>query len=147
MTSQLIPLYDATSGERRGTLWLRHYPNSGDVIYAGIYSRCIAVSDNEPLVKVVFPLPHGNAIVLMRAIAHDDGSLTLSSEGDRFGDPGFYFVVHLPRDGMARTRYLHCLQETIRVYSAPNEAVVRADHLFRFFGLTFLKLHYRLEAH
>ena len=47
-----------------------------------------------PCVKTVFPLPNGNAIVILRPEAQADGSLVLLSDGHRFGDPGFYFTVH-----------------------------------------------------
>jgi len=45
-------------------------------------------------------LPNGNAIVIMKPESHPDGSFSLTSTGEGFGDPGFYFVVHA-RDGMA----------------------------------------------
>lgn len=50
-----------------------------------------------PCVKVVFPLPHGNAVVIRKARGQADGSLTLTSAGARFGDPGFCFTVHRGR--------------------------------------------------
>jgi hypothetical protein len=110
---------------------------------AGAYSTCRVPGFDGRCVRVVFPLPNGNAIVIMRPIAHSDGSLTLISSGDRFGDPGFYFTVRDTNDAM-HARYVRSFRETIHVYGAP-EGGVRADHVLTIWGLTFLRLHYRLR--
>jgi len=41
-------------------------------------------------VKVVFPMPAGNATVILRPSLERGGGLRLSSRGARFGDAGFY---------------------------------------------------------
>lgn len=92
--------------------------------------------------RVVFPLPNGNAIVVMHPVAHDDGSFSIVSAGNGFGDPGFYFTVH-GRAGV-RARYLRALRESIRVWPA-EDGGVRADHVLTLWGATFLRLHYRLR--
>jgi hypothetical protein len=88
------------------------------------------------------PLPHGNAIVIMRPVAHADGSLSVVSAGRRFGDPGFYFTVH--SGDVVWARYVASLKESIHVYAAEND-LVRADHILTLWGATFLRLHYRLR--
>ncbi|RMG26724.1 MAG: hypothetical protein D6732_21020, partial [Methanobacteriota archaeon] len=93
--------------------------------------------------KVVFPLPNGNALVIMRPISHSDGSISLISKGDRFGSPGFYFVVH-GTEGQIWVRYLKSLQESIRVY-AVSGGECRANHVLQIWGIEFLKLHYRMR--
>ena len=112
-----------------------------DVLYAGAYSTCRVPNYNGECVKVVFPLPNGNAMVIMRPVAHPDGSFSVVSHGERFGDPGFYFTVHSPRG--VRARYLKTLRESIKVYCA-EEHTVRADHVLSLWRLTFLRLHYRM---
>jgi hypothetical protein len=94
-------------------------------------------------VKVVFPLPNGNAIVIMRPEVHADGSLSVISSGNGFGEPGFYFTTRTP-DGAAYARYVKSLRESIRVYAA-SHGEVRADHVLTLWGITFLRLHYRLR--
>ena len=42
----------------------------------------------------MFPLPNGNAIVLMRTECREDGSFVVISSGNGFGTPAFYFTVH-----------------------------------------------------
>lgn len=96
-----------------------------------------------PCVRIVFPLPNGNAIVVMRPSVQEDGSLLLLSVGERFGSPGFYFTVH-GRQGVVWARYLKTFRESIRVYVDPDGGV-RADHDLIIWGTTFLKLHYRLR--
>lgn len=143
MTSDVLQLVDPTSGAVRHTAWVRQLLGSGHVLYAGDYSLVSLPGRRGPCVRVVFPLPNGNAMVVMRPEAHSDGSFSVVSAGRRFGDPGFYFTV---RDGNGRAwaRYLRALKESIRVFPREN-GVVRADHVLTLWGATFLRLHYRLS--
>jgi len=143
VTSEVLHLTDAATGEIRQTAWVRQLLGTGDVLYAGAYSLAAVPGRPGACVKVVFPLPNGNAIVLMRPEAHADGSLSVVSAGGGFGDPGFYFTVH--RGGAVWARYVKALKERIRVYPAEGGAV-RADHVLTLWGATFLRLHYRLRA-
>lgn len=86
-------------------------------------------------------LPNGRAMVIMRPEVHPDGSLTVISDGNGFGEPGFYFVVE--QNAGAWARYVRTMKETIHVYPAERGSV-RADHTLRLWGGTFLRLHYRL---
>lgn len=142
LRSEVLDLVDPTTGHVEMTAWLRRLLGSGNVLYAGAYSTCRVPNYRGECVKVVFPLPNGNAMVIMRPLAHADGSFSVLSHGERFGDPGFYFTVHSTRG--VHARYLASLTEGIRVYLA-EEDTVRADHVFSLWGLTFLKLHYRLK--
>ena len=90
-----------------------------------------------------FPLPNGNAIVVMKPQANGNGSFTLASSGEEFGDPGFYFIIRKP-DGRLIARYVKSLKEWITVY-ARSDGEVRADHSLKYFGITFLRLHYRMK--
>jgi hypothetical protein len=114
----------------------------GHVIYAGAYSTCTVLESARPCVRVVFPLPNGNAMALMRPIVHPDGSLSLESSGASFGSPGFYFTVHAS-DGTRWARYLRSLRESIHVYESDGH--IRAHHVLSLWGITFLRLHYRLR--
>lgn len=143
ITSEVIQLRDPRSGRILYTGWIRELLGTRNVLYVGSYSVCRVPGYPDPCVKVVFPLPNGNAIVIMRPEGHQDGSFSLTSSGKKFGDPGFYFVVH-GGNGYVRARYLRSLQETIHVYATERETV-RANHTLRIWGLTFLRLHYRLR--
>lgn len=143
MTSDIIQLRDKCTGETIYTCWLRKILPSNDVIYAGFYSTCRPPNYPGECVKVVFPLPKGSATVILRPIAHADGSLELSSSGKRFGDPGYYRVLQLD-ENTQKVRYIRAMKETIRVY-VDSQGILRTDHLFKFWNLDMLKLHYKLR--
>lgn len=142
MSSEVIQLVDPVTGAVRLTAWVRRLLGTGNVLYAGSYSLCRVPGFDGPCVRVVFPLPNGNAMVIMRPVAHGDGSFSVVSTGERFGDPGFYFTVHGRREIWAR--YLRALRESIRVYAA--DGGVRVDHVLTLGGAVFLRLHYRLRV-
>lgn len=141
MRSEVVPVVDPVANRPVFTAWVRELVGTGHVIYAGAYSTC-PVADGTPCVRVVFPLPNGNAIVLMRPEHRPDGSLLLTSGGAAFGGAGFYFTVHA-RDGRVWARYLRTFTETIHVYPANGE--LRTDHVLSLWGRTFLRLHYRMR--
>lgn len=140
--SEVVLVTSADNGERLYAAWNRQLLGSGDVLYAAAYSHCEIPGREGPCVKVVFPLPNGNATVFMRPEAHPDGTFVLISSGRQFGDPGFYFTVQAGGD-QVWARYLPSLRETIHAY--PSEGGVRADHRMTLWGLQFLHLHYRLR--
>lgn len=143
VTNEVLRFVHPTTGESMLTAWYRRLPETGNVLYAGFYSVSPLPGRGDPCVKVVFPLPNGNAIVIMWTDCRPDGSFVVTSAGDRFGDPGFYFTVHTGRD-TARVRYVRALQENIHVYPAES-GLLRADHVLTYFGVTFLRLHYRMQ--
>jgi hypothetical protein len=142
MTSNVLQMRDPETGRIMETAWVRELHATGNVLYAGSYSVCKIPGHAGSCVKVVFPLPNGNAIVLMKPKAHSDTSLSVKSVGDKFGDPGFYFVVH-GSGRMAWARYVRSLKEEIRVYPAECDTV-RADHTLWIWGTIFLRLHYKM---
>src|SRR5262249_44202799 len=105
LSSEGLQFVDPTSGQLRHTAWFRRLQGSGNVLYAGFYSVCALPGRADPCVKVVFPLPNGNAIVIMRTESRPDGSFLVTSSGERFGEPGFYFTVH-GESGAVWARYV-----------------------------------------
>lgn len=142
ITSDVIQLTDE-SGVIVGTGWLRKLIATGSVIYAGIYSTCKPPKFKGRCMKVVFPLPNGSATVIMKPQAHSDGSLTLVSSGEGFGEPGFYFIVQ-KNEAQAYVKYLHAMKESIHVFVDQAEEL-RAGHVLKLWDATFLKLHYRMQ--
>jgi hypothetical protein len=141
ISSKVLQWRDLRTGTIAQTAWVRQLHATGNILYAGSYSVCPIPGHQLPCVKVVFPLPNGNAVVVMRPETHGDGSFSVTSAGEKFGDPGFYFVVH-GREGTAWARYVRGMKESIHVYPAEADAV-RADHVLWLCGLRFLRLHYR----
>lgn len=143
MSSRVLQIRSRRTGQLAQTAWIRELHATRNVLYAGSYSVCMVPGHPSPCVKVVFPLPNGNAIVLMKPESHADGSFSLTSSGTRFGDPGFYFTVY-GRDGMVWARYVRAMKERITVYAAERNTA-RADHVLWLWGKQFLRLHYRMR--
>ncbi|MCH8839716.1 MAG: hypothetical protein IH831_03405 [Planctomycetes bacterium] len=143
ISSSVLKFRDS-DGKTRYTAWVRELLSSHNTLYAGAYSLASVPGFDGPCIRVVFPLPNGSAIIIMRPTAEPDGSFAVHSVGKRFGDPGFYFFVQ-DRDGKGWARYVSSLKETIRVFPT-SDGDVRADHILHFWGAQFLKLHYRMRS-
>jgi hypothetical protein len=143
MSSDVIQLVEREGGRLLHTCWLRKAVSTGNVVYAGFYSTCRPPNYDGGCVKVVFPLPRGNTTVVLRPVAHADGSFELRSEGWRFGDPGYYRVLQL-EGGARKVRLIRAFKESIHVY-ADQTGTLRTDHVFRFWSLVMLRLHYKIN--
>lgn len=144
ISSSIIQLKEPASHRVCLTGWVRKYVRTGEIIYAGVYDVCAPPDEPGPCVRVVFPLPNGSATVILRPELQADGSLVLSTHSRHFGGAGFYFVV-TNGDGTLHVRYVRAMTETIHVYVDPR-GELRADHVFFFWGVRFLQLHYRIAG-
>jgi len=142
MDSEIVLLRDR-AGAVRYSGWYRKLADTGRVIYTGFYLVAHPPHDGRPAVKVVFPMPHGNATVILRPRLSADGSFELSSDGQAFGDVGFYRVNEIGA-GRLRVWRIRTLKEHFRVYVDASDTL-RCDHQVRFLGLQVLHLHYRIE--
>jgi len=142
MTSEILPLRDA-SGRAVYTGWQRRLAGSGFTIYAGFYSTVQPPGWPSPCVKVVFPLPEGNATAILHPEYNPQGHFRLISKGRRFGDPGFYRILELNSQQL-KVRYLRSLHEEFDFYT-DERGILRCDHIVRFLGMTMLRLHYRIR--
>ena len=143
LTNSVWHLVHSPSNACRYVVWVRHLVGSGDTLYAGCYGPSRVPGWDGTCLKVTFPLPNGNAHVIMKPILHEDGSLSFVSSGRRFGEPGFYFTVQ-GDDGRLFARYVSTMRETIRVYEA-GEDEARGRPYAHLLGSVFLRLHYRLR--
>jgi hypothetical protein len=141
ISSEII-LLRRPDGTLRYTGWFRTLSSQQRVLYTGFYMTERVPNAPGPCVKVVFPMPHGNATVLLRPEVTSGGSLVLDSSGRRFGDPGFY---RLDARGAERVRVWHIrsLKEKFHVFVDPD-GTLRCDHSVRFLGLPVLRLHYKM---
>ncbi|MCB0541058.1 MAG: hypothetical protein KDE33_26360 [Bacteroidetes bacterium] len=141
--SEIIKLRSKNTNETKWTIWYRRMKSTGDVIYSGVYTTCQNPRYSKPLLKVVFPLPNGNASVVMTEEVMEDGSLILSSDGKTFGDNGFYFTLTNKKEEYW-ARFVKSMHEWIKVYE-DEEGELRADHILNFYGFRFLNLHYKMN--
>jgi hypothetical protein len=141
MVSEIITLRTA-DGAVKYTGWFRTLAAQTDrTIYTGFYMTERVPEESAPCVKVVFPMPNGNATVILRPRVVD-GALELDSGGGTFGGAGFY-RVHA-RDGeRIRVWRVRTLKEHFRVY-VDGKGVLRCDHAVKFLGLPVLRLHYKM---
>lgn len=112
-------------GDVLGTLWHRRLRSTGDTVFSGWYGVETAPGASRPSVRVVFPLPNGRLVVLLRPDVTADGDLLLTSTPGRWGDDGAYLVVQPDRRhrGGARRIPVH---EQFRVFV--DDDVLRTDH-------------------
>lgn len=93
LNSEIIQLIDKSTNEVKYTIWLRKVEKTGQVIYSGIYGTCTLPS-NQTCIKAIFPLPKGNATVIMKPSVGKNNELILDSSGRSFADAGFYFLLN-----------------------------------------------------
>ena len=139
MSNEVLHLKEKSSGEVVHACWLRKSILTGRVVYSGFYSG-IEIG-GQPMVRVVFPLPGGNATVLLRTSVQPDGSVKLLSDGKGIGEAGYYRVKRAGH-GAVRVKYVP-LKESIHVFR-DDLGDLRTDHIFSFFGSKMLHLHYKI---
>ena len=142
MTSEIVLLRE-TSGRTRYTGWFRKLLRTGKVIYTGYYMTTVPPLQSGACVKVVFPMPNGNATVILRPENDETDGFRLASAGRGHGDVGFYRVQRAG-EGL-RVWYIRTLHENFRLY-VDQEGSVRCDHEVRFLGMPVLTLHYRIGS-
>src|SRR5262249_53681731 len=128
ITSEIIMLR-RRDGSVRYTGWFRTLAKEQRVLYTGFYMTQRVPAEAGPCVKVVFPMPNGNATVILRATS-DDGALVLDSSGGKFGGAGFYRLSGRGPDRLRIWR-VATLRERFRVY-VDHAGVLRCDHAVRF---------------
>lgn len=138
--SRIVRLADS-SGEVRHTAWIRSSVETGLPVFVGQYGTVEVPGHGGPCVKVVLPLPNGNAIIVLRPQVEPGGGLSLVSDGRRFGDPGFYFTV-VAGERELWARYVRTMKERLTLEVAGEG--IDAGHRFAVFGLPFLELTYRI---
>jgi hypothetical protein len=144
MSNEVIELTDRSTGKRIYTGWRRRLISNKSIIYAGLYSTTVPPNYGKACVRVSFPVPRGNATVILRPKADADGSFWLISQGRRFGDPGFYRVVKTAENKWS-VRYLPQLVETFHVY-VHEDGLLRTEHQISILGIRVLTLHYKMRS-
>jgi len=142
MTSEIV-LLKHPDGRIKYTGWFRRLVKTGRSIYTGFYMSEVIPAQASPCVKVVFPMPEGNATVILRPENDTDGGLRLESKGSAFGDVGFYRVQAASK-GRVRVWRIRSLVERFRLY-VDDFGALRCDHTVRFLGLPVLSLHYKIS--
>ncbi len=141
ITSEIITLRESNSQEVKYVIWYRTFGSSGKVLYSGIYSTCTLPS-RKTCVKAVFPLPNGNATVIMSPTVEEDGEFILNSSGRRFGDPGFYFLLVDSKD-QYWSRYIRSFRDKLTINSRGGK--ILAKQTLSLWHLRVLTFHYNIQ--
>jgi len=143
MRSEIITMR-AADGTVKYSGWLRTLASdAARVLYTGFYMTASVPGEPAPCVKAVFPMPNGNATVVLHPSIDASGALVLDSGGRGFGGAGFYRVQRRDAERV-RVWRIATLKEHFRVYVDPTGAL-RCDHRIRFLGMPVLSLHYKMS--
>src|SRR5690606_31102553 len=122
-------------------IWFRTIQATGQVIYSGVYGTCQLPSGTS-CVKAVFPLPKGNATVIMSPSIGKSGELVLDSSGNNFGDAGFYFLLNDSK-GNYWSKYVRSFRDKLTV-GIENDQIV-AEQTLTLWHKRVLQLHYKIK--
>lgn len=128
--------------EMSHNLWVRKFINAREVVFSGVYSVASTVKKKH-MIKVQFPLPNGNATVLLEKKVLEDGNLELSSRGLLFGDSGFYFFLKGKQGYYAK--YIKSMHEKLILTVQDDAHTIKGTHEFFFYRTRFLTIDYTLR--
>ncbi|MFD2903544.1 hypothetical protein [Sphingobacterium anhuiense] len=140
ITSEIVRLLDAKTNQIKYIFWLRKIASTGKGIYSGAYGIC-QLPSGRYCVKAIFPLPHGNATVIMAPKVGVNGELVLNSSGQRFGDAGFYFLLKDSK-GEHWSKYIRSFRDELIISEADKQ--LTATQTLTLWNLNVLKFNYEI---
>ncbi|SDX46667.1 hypothetical protein [Aequorivita viscosa] len=141
LTSEIIELVAKNTNEVKYTIWLRKFQSTGKVIYSGIYTTCLLPS-GITCVKAIFPLPKGNATVILKPSVGEKNELILDSSGNKFGDAGFYFLLNDSK-GNCWSKYIKSFTDKL-IVSDDNEKL-KAKQTLKLWRLKVARFEYEMK--
>lgn len=141
LKSEIINLIDPKTNEIKYTFWFRSIESSGQVIYSGVYGIC-KLPKGKTCVKAVFPLPNGNATVLMNPSVGKKGELILDSSGKQFGDAGFYFLLKDSK-GEHWSQFIRSFRDKL-IIGSENDLIL-AEQTLTLWNLKVLTFNYKIK--
>lgn len=142
INSEIITLKDRTSGELKYTIWYRTLKSTGQVLYSGVYTTC-KLPSGKICIKAVFPLPKGNATVIMSPSVGQLGELRLDAAGKKFGDAGFYFLLNDSKGGFW-SQYVSSFRDHLNVHC--HEGNVFAEQTLTLWNQHVLRFNYEIQT-
>lgn len=141
LTNEIIKLLDSKTNEVRRTIWLRAFKSTGQVVYSGVYETCI-IPSGTTCIKAIFPLPNGNATVILKPKIGKNGELILISEGQKIGDSGFYFLLKDSK-GQLWTKFIKSFNDKLVVRSENDR--ITATQTLTLWNLRVLQFEYDIQ--
>lgn len=142
LTNEIIQLLDPLTNQVKRTIWLRTFKSTGQVVYSGVYETC-TIPSGKTCIKAIFPLPNGNATVILSPRVGGSGELILESSGKHIGDGGFYFLLKDPK-GQLWTKFIKSFKDKLVVRSV-NERI-SATQTLTLWDLRVLEFEYAIKA-
>jgi hypothetical protein len=140
LESKIIHLKNKKNKEVERIIWLRTFKDSEQVVYSGVYETC-TIPNGETCIKAIFPLPNGNATVILNPSVGKNGELILTSSGKKIGDSGFYFLLN-DSEGNLWTKFIKSFKDQLIVCSI-NEKI-KAKQTLTMWGLRVLTFEYKI---
>ncbi len=141
MNSDIIQLIDKKTKKVQRTIWLRTIKKTKQVVYSGVYETC-TIPNGITCIKAMFPLPNGNATVILEPCVGSNGELILKSAGRKIGDSGFYFLLK-DKSGNLWTNYIKSFKDHLTV--SFNDGKIKAKQTLKFYGLRVLNFEYEIK--
>lgn len=141
LSSEIIHLLDSKTNSIKRTIWLRKFRESQQIVYSGIYETCI-IPSGQVCMKAIFPLPNGNATVILSPKTGNNGELILDSSGNKFGESGFYFLLR-DSSGQIWTKFIKSFQDKLVVSSEKEN--IKAIQTLTLWNLRVLKFEYTIK--
>ena len=141
LESEIITLIDPDSKEIKYTIWYRSIKSTGQVVYSGIYGVC-TLPCGKTCVKAVFPLPNGNATVIMSPSVGKNGELILDSSGKKFGDAGFYFLLKDSK-GEHWSQFIKSFRD--RLIIGEGHSYISAEQTLTLWNKIVLRFNYKIQ--
>lgn len=139
--SEIITLSDPVTGNIKYTVWYRTFKMTSKVLYSGVYSIC-KLPAGQNCIKAVFPLPNGNATVIMSPMVGKNGELCLKSYGGKFSEPGFYFLLNDAK-GEFWAQYISSFRDQLVV--SCYEGNLQAQQTLTLWGLKVVQFNYYIQ--
>lgn len=141
LTSEIIQLLDPKTNKVKRTIWFRAFKSTGQVVYSGVYETC-TIPSGKTCIKAIFPLPNGNATVILTPKIGKNGELILDSIGRRIGDSGFYFLLEDSK-GQLWTKFIKSFNDKLVVRSLNDR--ITATQTLSLWNLRVLKFEYEIK--
>lgn len=141
MNSKIVQLTDKNTKKVKRTIWFRTLKQTNQVVYLGVYETC-KIPNGKVCIKAIFPLPNGNATVILQPVIGENGELILKSEGKKIGDSGFYFILE-DNNGNLWTKFIKSFKDSLTVLSENGK--ITAIQKLTFYGFNVLKFNYEIK--
>ncbi len=141
LKSEIIQLIDEKTNNIKRTIWLRTFIDSKQVVYSGVYESC-KIPSGQTCLKAIFPLPNGNATVILNPSVGENGELILTSSGEKIGDSGFYFLLK-DANGNVWTKFIRSFKDELVVSSKAER--ITAKQTLSLWNLKVLEFNYIIK--